>query len=229
MKLAALFSGGKDSTFAIFKAGLDGHAIQCLVTIFPKSEESLLLHHPNLRMTEMQALLMGKPQIEATVDSLEPSSEVAALRKALLFAKERFGVEGILHGGIKSVFQKRNFEEACADLGLGVVAPLWGIEEKEYLRLIVRSGFRFIITSVSSGGLDKSWLGKLITAGDVEDLIKLAARHGINPSFEGGEAETFVIGCPLFSGSIKILAHTTSWDGYRGRFEITEAALEERC
>jgi diphthamide synthase (EF-2-diphthine--ammonia ligase) len=44
-------------------------------------------------------------------------------------------------------------------------------------------------------------------------------------NFEGGEAETFVIDCPLFFNSIKINEFTKNWDGYRGRFEIVDAEL----
>ena len=52
MKLACFFSGGKDSTYAIHLAKKQGHDIVCLLSIFPKSEESHLLHHPNLKWTK---------------------------------------------------------------------------------------------------------------------------------------------------------------------------------
>ena len=33
----------------------------------------------------------------------------------------------------------------------------------------------------------------------LDDLEKLSVKFGFNLNFEGGEAETFVINCPLFS------------------------------
>ena len=87
--------------------------------------------------------------------------------------------------------------------------------------------FKFIITSVTSAGLDDSWLGREITLEDITQLEKLSTKHGFNLTFEGGEAETFVIDCPLFHSPIKILDANKIWDGYRGRFEITEAVLEK--
>ena len=63
MKLAALFSGGKDSTYSIFKAKQDGHSIECLITIVPKSAESMLLHFPNMPITKLQSSSMGVPQV----------------------------------------------------------------------------------------------------------------------------------------------------------------------
>lgn len=229
MRLASLFSGGKDSTFAAFRAASLGHDLSCLVTVLPVSEESHLLHHPTIEATRLQARLMNLPQIMVSSGSAETGDELAAIRGALKSAKEKFGVEGLVHGGIASNFQKRHFDSVCADLGLEVLAPLWHADGAKYLRELVSTGFRFIITSVTAEGLDDSWLGREVTLDDVERLLALSSRFGFNATFEGGEAETFVVGCPLFSGRIRIIKSRKTWDGYRGRFEITEAVLEEQC
>lgn len=226
MKLGALFSGGKDSTFAVYQARLDGHDVVCLMTIFPRSEESHLLHYPNISSTALQAKAMGIPQIIANTDSNESKMETCKLQKILEAAKEKFGIEGIVHGGIHSDYQRKIFETICKKLDLKTISPLWHIDQLEYLHKLIESKFRFIITSVSAEGLDDSWLGKEITLQDINRLNQLSSKYGFNVSFEGGEAETFVIGCPIFSGTIKIVKSKTVWDGYRGRFEITEAVLE---
>ena len=226
MKLGALFSGGKDSTFAVYQARLDGHKVVCLITIFPRSEESHLLHYPNISSTALQAKAMGIPQIIASTDSDESQAETWKLQKMLEEAKEKFGIEGIVHGGIHSDYQRKIFETVCKKLNLKTISPLWHINQLEYLHKLIESKFRFIITSVSAEGLDDSWLGKEITLQDIDRLNQLSLKYGFNVSFEGGEAETFVIGCPIFSGTIKIVKSKTVWDGYRGRFDITEAVLE---
>lgn len=226
MKLGALFSGGKDSTFAIYQARLKGHEVVCLITICPRSEDSHLLHYPNIGTTSLQAKAMGIPQIVASTDSIESKTETSKLQKMLEEAKEKFGIEGIVHGGIHSDYQRKIFETACKKLHLKTISPLWHINQLEYLYQLIESKFRFIITSVSAEGLDDSWLGKEITLQDIHKLNQLSSKHGFNISFEGGEAETFVIGCPIFSGTIKIVKSKTEWNGYRGRFEITEAVLE---
>ena len=90
---------------------------------------------------------------------------------------------------------------------------------------LVDSNFDFLMTTVSSGGLDESWLGKRISKSDICILNQLSKKFGFNLNFEGGEAETFVINCPLFSNPIKITQSKKNWDGYRGRFEIVDAEL----
>ena len=225
MKLASLFSGGKDSTYAIYKAKQEGHSIECLVSIFPQSEESYLLHYPNISATSLQATAMKIPQIQSKVDTTDPQIELEQLQNLLEKAKKDFGIEGILHGGLFSDYQRTRFETIGNNLNLKVLSPLWHIDQKNYLKELLDSKFKFIITSVTSAGLDESWLGREITRDDVTQLILLSEKYGFNLTFEGGEAETFVVDCPLFYSPIRIVKANKIWDGYRGRFEITEAVL----
>jgi ABC transporter with metal-binding/Fe-S-binding domain ATP-binding protein len=225
MKLACLFSGGKDSTYAIHLAQKQGHDVVCLLSIFPKSEESHLLHHPNLRWTKLQSESMNIPQLTASSNSDDTDDELITMENLLQNAKDQFQIDGLVHGGIKSKFQKEKFETLCLKLNLASIAPLWETEPKKYMNDLLDSDFNFMMMTVSSDGLDEQWLGKLISKSDIEILNNLSGKFGFNLNFEGGEAETFVIDCPLFSNPIKINQFTKNWDGYRGRFEIVDAEL----
>ena len=225
MKLACLFSGGKDSTYAIHLAKKQGHDVVCLLSIFTKSEESHLLHHPNLKWTKLQSESMKIPQLTIISNSDETDDELIVMEKLLQNAKEQFQIDGLVHGGIKSKFQKEKFETLCLKLNLVSIAPLWGTDPNEYMNELLDSNFHFMMITVSSDGLDEQWLGKLISKSDIEVLNNLSDKFGFNLNFEGGESETFVIDCPLFSNPIKINEFTKNWDGYRGRFEIVDAEL----
>jgi ABC transporter with metal-binding/Fe-S-binding domain ATP-binding protein len=226
MKLASLFSGGKDSAYSIYLAKNQGHDIKCLVSILPKSEESHLLHHPNLNWTSLQSESMKIPRLVIDSNSDDVSKEIDSMKKILQKAKHDYGIEGIVHGGIKSNFQKDNFEHLCLGLDLKLVSPLWDLDPIKYMNDLISAKFDFIIVSVSSDGLDDSWLGKKIGLDNLAHLQSLSEKYGFNLNFEGGEAETFVINCPLFSHPIKILEGKKIWDGYRGRFEILDARLD---
>ena len=225
MKLACLFSGGKDSTYAIHLAQNQGHDVVCLLSIFPKSEESHLLHHPNLIWTKLQSESMNIPQLTASSNSDDTSDELIAMENLLQNAKDQFQIDGLVHGGIKSKFQKEKFETLCLKLNLVSVAPLWETEPKKYMNDLLDSDFNFMMISVSSDGLDEQWLGKIILKSDIEVLNNLSNKFGFNLNFEGGESETFVLDCPLFSNPIKINKFVKNWDGYRGRIEIVDAEL----
>ena len=226
MKLAALFSGGKDSTYSIYKTKQEGHSVECLVTIVPKSEESMLLHYPNISITKLQSSSMNIPQIYIESESDDTESETKLLTKTLKKAKQDYNIEGLVQGGILSEFQKKNFSKACESLNLKLISPVWNQKQKQYMQNLLQDNFRFIIVSVSADGLDDTWLGKEINSDNLELLEKLSKKFGFNLNFEGGEAETLVVKCPLFLHPIIIQKSRKIWDGYRGRFEIEAAKLD---
>lgn len=226
MRLAALFSGGKDSTYAAFRAVRDGHDISCLLTAEPTTPDSMLLHHPNIRLTKLQARSMRMPHIYVQCKAGSAEAETDRITEALRYAKDRYGIDGAVHGGISSVFQKSRFDSICRSVGLEAVSPVWRAEPGGYMRGMIRDGFECIITSVSAGGLDESWLGERITEDSIGRLERLSVQYGFNLNFEGGEAETIVLDCPLFEHGIRVVRSTRVWNGYIGRFEITEAVLD---
>ena len=211
--------------YAIHLAQNQGHDVVCLLSIFPKSEDSHLLHHPNLRWTKLQSTSMKIPQLIINSNSDDTDEELIAMENLLQNAKDQFHIDGLVHGGIKSKFQKEKFETLCLKLNLVSVAPLWNSEPKKYMNDLLDSNFDFMMVTVSSDGLDEQWLGKLILKSDIEILNNLSDKFGFNLNFEGGESETFVLNCPLFSNPIKINKFVKNWDGYRGRFEIVDAEL----
>ena len=107
MNLASFFSGGKDSVYSIYDVQSQGHEVVCLLSIFPKSDESHLLHHPNIQWTKLQSESMNIPQLSIFSESEGVDVEMCALEKLLNEAKTQFSFEGIVHGGIQSVFQKK--------------------------------------------------------------------------------------------------------------------------
>ena len=229
MNLVSLFSGGKDSTYSIYKAKQEGHQIQCLITILPLSDESKLLHFPNIEITKLQSKSVGISQLYIKSESNETEIEESLLDEVLKKAKSEYDIDGLVHGGILSEFQKNIFEKACSKLNLKLISPLWHKDQIEYMKNLIESDFHFIITSVSSDGLDDTWLGKEITLEDLSKLEQLGKKFGFNINFEGGEAETLVVDCPLFSQPLKILNSRKFWDGVRGRFEILDAELDYRA
>ena len=229
MKLAALFSGGKDSTYAIYLAKKLHHSVEVLLTLYPHSSESHLLHHPNITFTSLQSESMKIPQLVEEISSTDAETEFKKLEKLIILAKENYSIEGIVHGGILSKYQKDNFSRICERNNLEIISPLWNKNPESYMKELLEENFEYIISSVSSDGLDNSWLGQIIDKSRLEHLKNLQSKFGFNLNFEGGEAETFVINCPLFEKPLFIQDSSTEWDGYRGRFEILEAKLKDNA
>jgi diphthine-ammonia ligase len=225
LRLGSLYSGGKDSTFSIFRAKQAVHEIACLITMHPIADDSPLFHYPNSWVTEYLADAMQIPLLGFEVSGRSKEDEMKALEEAMVRAKSLYGIEGIVYGDISSNYQKKAFEEICARHGLAPVAPLWNLEPEKYMSELVDRGFRVIVVGVSAMGLGKEWLGSEIDKGVVAKLALLSRKYGFNLTFEGGEAETLVTDCPLFRKKLQIKKANAHWDGQRGIFEILEVAL----
>jgi len=59
MRLASLFSGGKDSTYAAHLATLRGDKVAYLVTMQSQREDSWMFHTVNVHLAPMLAQALG--------------------------------------------------------------------------------------------------------------------------------------------------------------------------
>jgi len=223
MILAALFSGGKDSTYAIYQAIKQGHEIKYLATIHSKNPYSYMYHTSNIGLTLMQSRCLDI-QLVSKESLGEKEKEVEDLKIVL----NNLGVDGVVCGAIASNYQKKRIEKVCKELKLKLLTPLWGKNPEELLREMLKNKFEIVITSVSAEGFDEKWLGRKIDEKCIKDLIRLKKKFGVNIAFEGGEAETIVLDCPIFKRKILITKAKKVWKGDSGIFEIRDAKLMEK-
>jgi len=192
MRAIALFSGGKDSTFALHIAVHEGFEIVRLLTVVPPRRDSMLFHTPFTQFVELQAESMGIPIEVAPIDSEE---ELAHVLKKI--ARETRATHLVV-GALLSDFQRIRFACAAYEAGLRVFNPLWRKDQARYLMELVEWGIEAMIVSITAYGLPLTWLGRVIDRELAREIVERARRYGFNPAFEGGEAETFVVNAPLF-------------------------------
>ncbi len=201
--VGVLFTGGKDSSFTLYWMLLQGFRVECLVSIIPEYEDSMLYHKPIEAILHLQAESAGIPLIVEQV--CKPEQELDALRRALARAIDHYGIGGVAAGALLSDYQRMRFSMIAEELGLKSYTPLWRIDQKKYMHELVDAGIRYMIISISSYGLPHSFLGRIIEDHEtVNKVIELAEKYGFNPAFEGGEAETLVVDAPFFSRRICI-------------------------
>jgi len=206
LKVAVLFSGGKDSTYATWIAQRQGWDVESLVSVLPKGVESFMFHFPNMRWTKLQAEAMGLPYrtIKAGPD------ELLSLR---------------VTGAVASDYQKTRIDQICDVLGLKSFAPLWHKDPRTLVNDLKTAGFKIIVSGVGAAGLDETWLGKEMTDERWTILEKLSRKHGIHLTGEGGEYETFVLDTSQFKSRVSVDEATNRWDGQSGYLVIEKASL----
>ena len=226
MKSVILYSGGKDSTMALYEAIQNGDEIYALLAMVSKNEESYMFHVPDIHMVDYCSAAMEIPSIDVLTDGIK-EEELDDLEKMLSKLKDK-GVEAVYSGALESVYQKSRIEKICEKLDLKSVTPLWHADAIEYMNKIIDLEFEVIITSVSAYGLDQEWLGKRVTRELLQKLVELNQKYGVHPAFEGGEAETLVLDGPIFDRKIVIDEAEILWKNDSGVYEIKKAHLEEK-
>jgi len=196
----ALYSGGKDSHYSLvlsYRAGIIPHV---LVTAVPRREGSWLFHEVNVLWSRLHGEAMDIPLHFIEVSGRR-DEELKELKVGLSSILNLYpGVDYLVTGAVRSRYQLERFKELAEELGLRLVAPLWGADEVALLRTESEE-LGFIVTAVQAYCLDYGVLGNPHTGEVLKSLLKAYRECGVSPVGEGGEFETFVIRSPLFRGT----------------------------
>ena len=223
MRLASLYSGGKDSTFSLYLMEQSGHDMPYLVNIVPEDAASWIFHTPNLSVVPLMAESMGKELVTARSSGTE-EGDMEGLRNAL----DGLDVEGVVSGAIWSDYQWDRMNIVCGDLGLKLMAPLWRKDQDMLMDQFIDSGIRSMIVGCYAEGLGEEWLGRIIDRQAVEELKAIRARTGISIMGEGGEYESLTIDSPMHSRPLEIVSSEKDWSRQGGTMRVTSARLSER-
>lgn len=211
-KVAVLFSGGKDSVYATYLAKQAGNELSCAIVIKSENKDSYMFHTPSIEKAEKQVEVIGVPLLVHETKG-EEERELEDLKAAIRDAVDEYGIEGLVTGALHSEYQASRIGKICEELGIESINPLWHCEEISYLNELIENDFDIVITAVAAYPLDKTWLGRKIDKKFVEDVAKLKEKYKIHPAGEGGEFETFVLNCPLFSRGLKVKSFEDSSTG----------------
>jgi ABC transporter with metal-binding/Fe-S-binding domain ATP-binding protein len=197
MRLACLFSGGKDSTYSAYLMEQAGHDVVCLVTVIPADPHSWVFHTLNLEHLPEMAKALGKDLI-AVPSSGEEGSDLLALQGAL----EGLDVEGVVTGAIASDYQWDRINGVCETLGLKVFSPLWRKDQGMLMQDMLAAGIKAMVVGVFADGLGEDWLGRMLDEKALQELSTISRSKGINLSGEGGEYETLVLDSPMHASAL---------------------------
>jgi ABC transporter with metal-binding/Fe-S-binding domain ATP-binding protein len=231
----SLFSGGKDSSWALYRALEDGLDVRRLVVVHPEGD-SYMYHVPATELATLAAESIGIQAHEvypedfaadaATDSGAQGDAELQPLEGALetLDAELPGGVAGVTAGAVESEYQTSRISGLCDRLDAELYAPLWQRDPRTLLDAMLAAGFEITIVRVAAYGLDESWLGRTIDEAAVADLEALDDEYGVHLLGEGGEFETLVTDGPHMERPIR-LDYETEFDGTRGTINVEEARL----
>lgn len=223
MRLASLFSGGKDSVFSMYSMVQSGHEVPYVVSISPLSGASWIFHVPNIGNVPAMAEAMDRQHIMGSTDGTE-EGDMIGLQDAL----SGLDIEGVVVGAVWSDYQWDRINRVCGEMGLKVFAPMWRKNQSMMLREIVASGIKAVVIGYYAEGFGPEWLGREIDDRAISDLEVLNREYGISVIGEGGEYETLVKDSPMHIYPLEIAGHDKVVGRNSGTLNVIELKTGSR-
>ena len=191
MKAAALFSGGKDSLYALYLAEKQGVTVDHLITLITTLPIPSP-HSENIEALKKIAKSMGKQL--TIVDFKQENAFIETLKN--------LDIDALIAGDIDGDDHLQGLKDVCSKTGLELLEPIYGRDTTELFTEIFASGFKSLITGVDLNYLGEEWLGFVISK---ESGAKFLEKIGsADPLGEYGEFHTLTLECPLYAKSFKV-------------------------
>ena len=196
-KFVASYSGGKDSSLALYQAMQIGEPIALIVMLEEQGLKSRS-HGMSLEIIHAQAQAIGLPIFSASATWQDYEQQfVQLLQKA-----QTLGAETLVTGDIDLMGHAEWNQAVCDQSQLSLCMPLWQRPRLDIVREFIQLGFQSIIVTVNLNlGMKVEDLGRAL---NLEFVNELTAR-GIDPCGEAGEFHTTVIDGPIFKHLLSVV------------------------
>lgn len=195
-KVVVSFSGGKDSTLALYRMIKSEYKIIGLIVTFDNPDSSCFHRIPKEILKEVSKNL-EIPLFE--VNCYEGKIYEEEFEKALIMAKNK-GAEICVFGDIDIEKHKKWGVGRCLNAGIRAEFPLWQENRESITNEFLDYGFKALIKKVNLKYLGEEFLGKELT----KELIEKIKSLGSDPCGENGEYHTIVIDGPIFKKRVQL-------------------------
>lgn len=192
MKAAGLFSGGKDSLYAIYLAEKHGVKVEHLICLIP----SFPLPSPHAENINALKILAESMKKSLTIVDLHKGE------RGFVETLKSLEMNALVAGDVFVEQHVSTLEKICGRAGVDLLEPLFGRKTSDLFYEIFGSGFKALIIGVDVRYLEEEWLGFTLSAETANTF--LSETKDVDPLGENGEYHTIVIECPLYPKPFKI-------------------------
>ena len=197
----ALFcwSGGKDSSFALYKILQEKeYEVVALFTTINENFKRVSMHGVREELIEKQAESIGLPLLKMYVRE-GSNSEYERTMETFLLEQKTKGVEYVIFGDIFLEDLRAYRDNNLAKVGLKGIYPLWKLDTKKLAEDFIKLDFKTVLCCTNDAYLGESEVGRLFSADFVKHLPP-----NVDPCGENGEFHSFCYDGPIFKKPIAI-------------------------
>jgi uncharacterized protein (TIGR00290 family) len=193
------WSGGKDSSFALYKILQEGeYEITALFTTVNENFKRVSMHGVREELVEEQAKSIGIPLIKMYVKT-GSNDEYERKMEAFMLGQKARGVEYVIFGDIFLEDLRAYRDSNLEKVKMKGIYPLWKMSTTLLAHEFINLGFKTILCCTNDAYLSDKEVGSLF---DLKFLNSMPP--GVDPCGENGEFHTFCYEGPIFKTPIKI-------------------------
>ncbi len=198
--IALLWSGGKDSAFALYKLLCsEKYEVKYLISTINANFKRVSIHGIREELVEEQAERLGIPLVKVYVNQGSNEEYEEKMQEASAKLKQEHGISLLATGDIFLEDLRAYRENMYKKVGVSLLCPLWKQDTGNLVREFIAEGFKTVICSLSDNKLTEDFLGKTLD----EELLQEFPKD-IDPCGENGEFHTFCYDAPMFSEPISV-------------------------
>ncbi|WP_226679272.1 Dph6-related ATP pyrophosphatase [Mesobacillus jeotgali] len=195
MKIAISFSGGKDSTLALYKIQNNpDFEVDSLLVTLTEGYDRVSIHGVRYELLKLQSESLGIPFREVWLPQDCPDEKYQEIMEKAIAGMAEDGVTHIAFGDIHLQDVREYREKLFSASGLTPVFPLWDKPVEAVSRDFVELGFKTVLTCVDLEALNTSYAGKVY---DRKFIMEYPKDHDV--CGENGEFHSFVFDGPNFA------------------------------
>lgn len=199
MKLISSWSGGKDSSLALYKSLQKRDDICLLLNFISEEYQRCCFHGLASELMTLQAQALDLPLLQVAVPA-EMQEYENKFKLTVRRLKEKEKIQGMIFGDIYLAEHKNWVDRVCAELEITPLQPLWRIPPVKVVEEFIGAGFQAVVVSAKADLFGPEFLGRQVDYELLKDLKKMQ----ICPCGENGEFHTFVYDGPIFKNKINI-------------------------
>ena len=199
-KILLSWSSGKDSAWTLYMLQKNRHLdIRGLYCTVNKSFDRVAMHAVRTELLETQADNIGLPL--EIIGLPYPCTDVVYEEIMAGFVKKKVaeGINYFVFGDLFLQNVRKYREEKLAATGIRPLFPTWGIPTEKLSAMIIKNGFKAIITCIDPKQVPERFIGRHYDEEFLKDLP-----DGVDPCGENGEFHSFVFDGPIFKKPVGI-------------------------